>query len=282
VHVAYGKTDGATDAADVKYLNFGFSFDAGVIKVNAGRSRKRRTAPALKMQAIEPGIAVPVGAGTIKASYARHDLKDSDNDFNKIAVGYHHNLSKRTTVYTTYARVSNKGAVLQPASWPTTACRARWLRPALVLPVAMPAASSSASATRSDRTTGQPVFIEEPPLGAVFSLRAAIQREAADAGADAAGSVKGPFWPQAARAATADIATRTLAITTLDCIIASILRTMTADTPARSLTDAQYQALTRELLDRHRVADRPLAAGRRDRHRRTSRTGGLLELSFSA
>lgn len=53
---------------------------------------------------------MPVGAGTIKASYARHDIKDSDNDFNKIAVGYQHDLSKRTAVYATYARVSNKGA----------------------------------------------------------------------------------------------------------------------------------------------------------------------------
>ena len=32
VHAAYGKTEGATDAADIKYLNFGASFDAGVVK----------------------------------------------------------------------------------------------------------------------------------------------------------------------------------------------------------------------------------------------------------
>ena len=108
-HVAYGKTDGATDATDVKYLNFGGSFNAGVVKVNLVVAQEKNGA-GLKWQAIEPSVSVPVGAGTIKASYARHDLKDSDNDFNKIAVGYHHDLSKRTTVYTTYARVSNKGA----------------------------------------------------------------------------------------------------------------------------------------------------------------------------
>jgi predicted porin len=108
-HVAYGKTDGVTDAADVKYLNFGGSFNAGVVKVTLVVAQEKNGAGD-KVQAIEPGILVPVGAGTIKASYARHDRKDSDNDFNKIAVGYHHDLSKRTTVYTTYARVSNKGA----------------------------------------------------------------------------------------------------------------------------------------------------------------------------
>ena len=49
-------------------------------------------------------------AGMFKASYGRYDLKNSANDFNKIALGYHYNMSKRTTLYTTYARISNKGA----------------------------------------------------------------------------------------------------------------------------------------------------------------------------
>lgn len=113
-HVAYGKTEGGVvngannDGQDVKYLNFGGSFDAGVVKVNLVVAQEKSGA-GLKWQAIEPSISVPVGAGTIKASYARHDQKNSDNDFNKIAVGYQHDLSKRTAVYTTYARVSNKG-----------------------------------------------------------------------------------------------------------------------------------------------------------------------------
>jgi len=107
-HFAYGKTEGATDAADVKYTNFGGSFDAGVVKATLVIAQEKNGA-GLKIMAIEPGILVPVGAGTIKASYARHDIKDSDNDWSKIAVGYQHDLSKRTAVYGTYARVSNKG-----------------------------------------------------------------------------------------------------------------------------------------------------------------------------
>jgi predicted porin len=111
VHVAYGKTDGATDAADIKYTNFGFSFDMGVIKPSLVIAQEKAGGGA-KMMAIEPGLAVTLGAGVLKASYARHDLKDSDNDYTKIALGYHHNLSKRTTLYTTYARVSNKGTAV--------------------------------------------------------------------------------------------------------------------------------------------------------------------------
>jgi predicted porin len=52
---------------------------------------------------------VPLGAGEFKASYIRGK---GDSDFikgNQIALGYVYNLSKRTAVYTTYARVSNSG-----------------------------------------------------------------------------------------------------------------------------------------------------------------------------
>ncbi len=107
-HVAYSKTEGPTDAADYKVLNFGASFDAGVVKPTIVYHQEKNGA-GLKVVSIEPGIQVPVGPGLIRASYARHDVKGSDNDWNKIAVGYLHNLSKRTTLYATYARVSNKG-----------------------------------------------------------------------------------------------------------------------------------------------------------------------------
>jgi predicted porin len=108
VHGAYGKTEGATDDADVKYTNFGASFDAGVVKPTLFVGQEK-AGSGLKILAIEVGVSVPVGAGAIRTAYSRYDLKDSDNDWNKIAVGYLHNLSKRTVVYATYARVSNKG-----------------------------------------------------------------------------------------------------------------------------------------------------------------------------
>ncbi|MCA0243090.1 MAG: porin [Proteobacteria bacterium] len=107
-HVAYSKTEGATDAADYKVLNFGASFDAGVVKPTLVIHQEKNGA-GVKVQSIEPGILVPVGPGVIRASYARHDIKNSDNDWNKIALGYVHNVSKRTALYATYARVSNKG-----------------------------------------------------------------------------------------------------------------------------------------------------------------------------
>jgi predicted porin len=72
------------------------------------------------------GVTVPVGAGLIRASYSAVKYKNGApvtfNFFNtttnnaranQFAIGYVHNLSKRTALYATIARVSNKnGAAL--------------------------------------------------------------------------------------------------------------------------------------------------------------------------
>ena len=107
-HAAYGKTEGAVDAQDVKYLNLAASFDAGVVKPMLVYAQEKSGAGA-KIAAIEVGIVAPVGAGEIRAAYSRYDLKNSSNDWNKLGLGYVHNLSKRTAVYAQFARVSNKG-----------------------------------------------------------------------------------------------------------------------------------------------------------------------------
>ncbi|MCR6478299.1 porin [Variovorax sp. ZS18.2.2] len=70
------------------------------------------------------GVTVPVGAGLIRASYSavKYDNNQPDVLFqpriadpkaSKLAIGYVHNLSRRTALYATVARISNKnGAAL--------------------------------------------------------------------------------------------------------------------------------------------------------------------------
>ncbi len=53
------------------------------------------------------GTLVPVGAGEIRASYVRGKESSDFMRGNQIALGYVHNLSKRTAVYTTFSRISN-------------------------------------------------------------------------------------------------------------------------------------------------------------------------------
>lgn len=140
VHANYAKTEGATQtingvsndsALDVKYMSVGGSFAAGPVTPMLLFAQEK-TGAGLKVQGIQAGLLVNLGAGTIRASYGRFNQKGSSglvtantqaardalalqntvwnaNDWNKIAVGYVHNLSKRTAVYATYARTSNKG-----------------------------------------------------------------------------------------------------------------------------------------------------------------------------
>jgi predicted porin len=64
------------------------------------------------------GASMPVGLGTVRVSYLNanasgHTLAGAsleDNDASQFAVGYVCDLSKRTAVYSTVARVNNKGA----------------------------------------------------------------------------------------------------------------------------------------------------------------------------
>jgi predicted porin len=67
------------------------------------------------------GMWVPVGAGEIKGSFSQ--LKTNavgDPKIRKIALGYLHNLSKRTALYATIARVKNSGGAAFALNGATT------------------------------------------------------------------------------------------------------------------------------------------------------------------
>lgn len=56
------------------------------------------------------GLSAPFGASTVLASYLSKDNKLAGNaDSNVWALGYTYNLSKRTNLYTSYAKVKNDG-----------------------------------------------------------------------------------------------------------------------------------------------------------------------------
>ncbi len=63
------------------------------------------------------GAWVSTGTGYIPISYMQLKRNDvSDSSARKLAIGYVHPLSKRTTLYGTYAHVTNKGALRLPVS----------------------------------------------------------------------------------------------------------------------------------------------------------------------
>jgi predicted porin len=87
------------------------------------------------------GGIVPVGAGEFKLSYGRVtlDVAGPDPKTSQWAVGYVHNLSKRTALYTTYARLKNSNG----ANMPINAALSQGPSPSTGLAGVVPANSSS-------------------------------------------------------------------------------------------------------------------------------------------
>ncbi|UVH58241.1 porin [Variovorax paradoxus] len=112
----------------IKTFNLGATYDFGVAKLfgEYSRSKDQRDplnaftrVPDVDLTGYLIGVTVPIGPGQIRASYSqvKYDfnrvpvlgvVNAPDPKSNKLALGYVHNLSKRTALYGTIARVSNK------------------------------------------------------------------------------------------------------------------------------------------------------------------------------
>lgn len=119
VAIASGKFDTNPTAAPavptkgvLRAHNIGGSYDFGWVKPMFVWAQERATAGGATViqNAWVLGATAPVGVGEFRIAYSRYDRKNSSSDFSKFAIGYGHNLSKRTQLYTTYARTMNKGA----------------------------------------------------------------------------------------------------------------------------------------------------------------------------
>lgn len=103
--VGYGQTKFA--AGNMTMTNFGGAYDLGVARVMAQITNDK--AGTVKGDGMLLGVTAPVGAGLVRASYSTYENKGTSAESKQTAVGYVHNLSKRTRAYATYARVSNSG-----------------------------------------------------------------------------------------------------------------------------------------------------------------------------
>ena len=95
-------------AGDIKAWNIGGSYDLGVARIMGHYYQDK--AGTVKGKGALLGALVPVGVGQIRFAVSTWKTEAGSNPkANKIALGYVHNLSKRTALYTTVARVNNKG-----------------------------------------------------------------------------------------------------------------------------------------------------------------------------
>ena len=94
----------------VKVWVAGASYDFGVAKVVAEYQTAKKDYHTGKTDFWMLGATVPVGAGSILASYgsAKNDMDGLTNATAKqYAIGYTYNLSKQTSLYTSYAHLTN-------------------------------------------------------------------------------------------------------------------------------------------------------------------------------
>ncbi|MET3130956.1 GBP family porin [Oxalobacteraceae bacterium GrIS 1.11] len=118
VKLAYNGANNATATDKAKSTVVGATYDFGVLKAHASYDSNKGTGT-VDNRDLMLGLTVPMGAAhTVMASYIRKDDKSSANrDANQIALAYTYTLSKRTALYSSYARISNdNGAAYRTAS----------------------------------------------------------------------------------------------------------------------------------------------------------------------
>ena len=103
--VGYGRTEFV--AGDMTMTNFGGAYDMKVVRVMAQITKDK--SGAVSGDGMLLGLTAPMGAGLLRASYSTYENNTSKAESKQTAIGYVHNLSKRTRAYATYASVSNSG-----------------------------------------------------------------------------------------------------------------------------------------------------------------------------
>lgn len=118
VAVAYGITEKTNTVMldDMKAWNIGASYNAGFMTVMGQFNQYEEGAQELQNYSF--GVMVPVGAGTIKASYGeskRTLVSGAEPKATQIGLGYVYDLSKRTSVYAHYSQIDNDAGLAYTA-----------------------------------------------------------------------------------------------------------------------------------------------------------------------
>ncbi|RJF92179.1 porin [Noviherbaspirillum saxi] len=123
VRLAYQDTNTRPTAAGVtpavlagsdQNLVLGATYNFGVATLHAAYGRTeadRGVTTTAEFDDAMIGVTVPVGAGRFLANYVRRNDDLATNDANFYGIGYMHALSKRTTLYTSFGKMSGKGPV---------------------------------------------------------------------------------------------------------------------------------------------------------------------------
>jgi len=107
--VAYASSSTSFATGDVKTTNLGGAYDLGAVKL-IGQTVTDKVGATSQGKGSLMGLTAPLGKGTFKLSSSKYETNAAGTPTTKqTAFGYVYDLSKRTMVYGTYARVNNSG-----------------------------------------------------------------------------------------------------------------------------------------------------------------------------
>ncbi|MCJ0765213.1 porin [Variovorax terrae] len=105
--IAYSKTNNLANK-DFTLTNGGMSWNFGFATLMASYTVAQTGLPNSRNSSYLLGATIPLGVGYIPVSLIKTKRNNAAQaNAEQLAIGYVHNLSKRTAVYTTYARVNN-------------------------------------------------------------------------------------------------------------------------------------------------------------------------------
>ena len=115
VSVSYGESNNSTDTNKLKKGSIGAKYDFGPVVVLGYVTQNKYLAQ--KLNVYQLGARVPVGAHTFRANFTKADasglnqanVSTEADDANQLAVGWIYDMSKRTALYASAARIDNKG-----------------------------------------------------------------------------------------------------------------------------------------------------------------------------
>jgi predicted porin len=111
VGLAFNDINGAAGILGRKNTNLGATYDFGVVKLHVIGQATKAAAPSPWVDArdVMVGISAPIGGGSLMASFNKHDDRTAlDQNADQIGIGYMYALSKRTSLYTAFARIKNE------------------------------------------------------------------------------------------------------------------------------------------------------------------------------
>jgi predicted porin len=127
LNVALGAARTSYASGDLRAINAMAQYDFGWARLitNWQREELDSPIPATGRGGLI-GVRIPLGPQEVKFSYStyRRETGAAEPRSTKLAAGYVYNLSKRTSVYASYARVSNRGGAAIAVNGATTAANA--------------------------------------------------------------------------------------------------------------------------------------------------------------